>query len=596
MQKFTTCLEAALWFESQGCSVFPLEPRSKKPYAALLPDHSWKEFQTRRATPEEIRHWFAVAPDANLALVCGSISGVIVIDVDGEEGQKWFQENVPAKPNLFQYTSSKSKFHAFYKHPGAHVRVAPSVAVVNQIDVRGDASYVVIAPSIHPTGAQYSLSALHGFTGMDSLVPVPDVKLSRDSSGEYHSAPAMTFDGLIEGDVEAGSRNSTLTSICGRLYGKGMSTEEVVLYAHAWNSQHCKPPLPQREVETIARSMSHTHGNNNPHMLNAGGVAHWVKTNNGEFTIADVYRDLNIKQASDKEKCRQELAELVRLGVIEVCGKKAGTYRKCVRHLDIIDLDEQQEEPLPFWLPFHLDRYCDIRPGNIIVVAGETNSGKTGFLFNIMAMNRERYKFNYLSSEMTAGEIKARIQRYNWPISEWKQFAQFVQRSSNYHDAIDPDGINIIDFLEVYEDFSKIGADIKKIFDKLRKGIAIIAIQKKKGEDFGRGGEFTLEKARLGISLFTHGRLPNGIIGSAKITKCKNYKPGYNPEGKEAFYKFLEGYWYDTEPIKQACDFTGKLRFYGDKERRKLIESLDAYCKSVDDQQYQTGYAESYYE
>ena len=594
MQSFSNCLEAALWFESQGCSVFPLEPRSKKPYASILPGHSWKEFQERRATPDEIRHWFSIAPDANLALVCGSISGIVVIDVDGEDGQKWFQENVPVKPNLFQYTSSKSKFHAFYKHPGAHVRIAPSVAVVNQIDVRGDASYVVIAPSVHPTGAQYSLKALKGFSGMNSLVPVPDVKLSKNEAGEYQATPS-TFDAPVMEDVEKGARNSSLTSMCGSLYARGLSADEVVVLAHQWNNQHCKPPLPGHEVDVIARSMANTHGNNNPHMLNAGGVQHWVKTNNGEFTIADIYRDLNVKLSSDKERCRQELAELVRLGVIEPYGKKAGTYRKCVRQLDIIDLDEQQEEPLPFWLPFHLDRYCDIRPGNIIVVAGETNSGKTGFLFNIMAMNRGRYRFNYLSSEMTSGEIKARLAHYNWPISEWKEFVQFVQRSSDYHDAIDPDGINIIDFLEVYEDFSKIGADIKKIFDKLRKGIAIIAIQKKKGEDYGRGGEFTLEKARLGISLFTHGRLPNGIIGSAKITKCKNYKPGYNPEGKEAFYKFLNGYWYDTEPIKQACEFTGKLRFYDEKSRRKLIDSLEEYCKAVDEEQYQYGH-ESYYE
>lgn len=572
----TTCLDMALWLASQGCSVFPLEPRSKRPFASILPDHSWKEFQSRRATPDEIKRWFEVAPDANLALVCGSISGVVVIDVDGEKGKEWFKEHAPVKPNVFQFTSSKHKFHAFYKHPGPDVRVSPSVAVVEEIDVRGDGSYVVIAPSIHPSGAQYSLRAGTGFTGFDNLIPVPDFPLERERP--------QTTPAALDSDVEAGARNSTLTSVCGRMYAKGLTVDEVVTYAHAWNSAHCNPPLTDREVDTIARSMSRTHGSNNPEMLNAGGVENWVKAASGEFSVADIYRDLNLKVASDKEKVRSTLAELERIGVIEKFGSKAGVYRKKDRKLDIINLDEVQSEPLRMWLPFKLDECCDIRTGNVVVVAGETNSGKTGLLFNLMAMNRDR-RWNYLSSEMTADEIKQRVAPFG-SVEEWKGIAQFVQRSRDYHDAIDPDGFNIVDFLEVYEDFSKVGANIKKIFDRLRNGVVFIALQKKKGELFGRGGEFTLEKARLGISLFTHGRLPNGIFGSAKITKCKNYKPGMNPEGKECFYKLAQGYYYDTSPEPTVPTFDGRLRFWDEHKRKQIITDIEAYCQRLDDEQH----------
>lgn len=570
----TTCLEMALWLESQGCSVFPLEPRSKRPFASILPDHSWKEFQSRRATPSEIKRWFEIAPDANLALVCGSISGVVVIDVDGEKGQAWFKEHAPVKPNLFQFTSSKHKFHAIYRHPGQDVRVAPSVAVVDEIDVRGDGSYIVVAPSIHPSGAQYSLRAGDGFAGFSSLVPVPDFPLERERP---QTPPAA-----LDSDVEAGARNSTLTSVCGRMYAKGLTVEEVVTYAHAWNMQHCNPPLHDREVDTIARSMSRTHGAKNPEALNAGGVENWVRSTSGEFSVADIYRDLNLKVASDKEKVRATLSELERIGVIEKFGSKAGAYRKKDRKLDIINLDEVQSEPIKMWLPFKLDEYCNVRPGNVVVVAGETNSGKTGFLFNLMAMNRQ-YKWNYLSSEMTADEIKQRIKPFG-SVEDWKDTAQFVQRSRDYHDAIDPDGMNIVDFLEVYEDFSRVGTHIKQIFDRLRNGVVFIAVQKKKGEIFGRGGEFTLEKARLGISLFTHGRLPNGIFGSAKITKCKNYKPGMNPEGKECFYRMLQGYYYDTSPAGDIPLLDGRLRYWDEHKRKKMIGDIELHCQRLDDE------------
>ena len=128
------------------------------------------------------------------------------------------------------------------------------------------------------------------------------------------------------------------------------------------------------------------------------------------------------------------------------------------------------------WLPFKLDECCDIRPGNVVVVAGETNSGKTGLLFNLMAMNRH-YTWNYLSSEMTADEIKQRIKPFG-SVEDWKDVAQFVHRSRDYHDAIDPDGMNIVDFLEVYEDFSRVGTHIKQIFDRLRNGVVFIGFQK----------------------------------------------------------------------------------------------------------------------
>lgn len=65
----------------------------------------------------------------------------------------------------------------------------------------------------------------------------------------------------------------------------------------------------------------------------------------------------------------------------------------------------------------------------------------------------------------------------------------FVERSSNFADAIDPDGINIIDFpFEVHDNFYAIGAEIKKIFDALKGGVVFIAIQKRTGEMFERDG------------------------------------------------------------------------------------------------------------
>lgn len=578
---FARCLESALWLQSMGCSVIPLAPKSKRPLARALPNGKWEEFQQRAATPEEIRRWFEIEPEANIALVCGEVSGLVAMDVDGSQGQEWFKGHMP-RPNWYQQTSAKNKFHAFYRHPGGGVRIPPSVKLVNdEIDVRGDGSYVVFAPSIHPSGAVYSIHALDGFDGISSLVALPDIQLEKQEDGKYKVLSTSSSLPESNTDVEKGGRNQAITSLCGRMYAKGLNLEEVSLYVSAWNDRHCKPPLAEKEVDTIVRSMFSTHGNRNPQRLNAGGVARWVSMSSGEFCIADVYRDMGIVRAEDKDACQRDIQYLVFKGEIELCGKRSGWYRKRDTQLEIIDLNVEESPALDLWLPFGLHRMCYVQPRNIIMIAGETNAGKTGLLFNFCFMNRFKHKVRYLSSEMTPNEIKDRIKRFGIPQTDWDKFTTFVQRSGNFHDAIDPDGINIIDFLEVYEDFSKIGSDIKKIFDHLHKGIAIITIQKKKGEAFGRGGEFTLEKARIGISLYSHGKLPNGIIGSAKVTKCKNYVSGFNPEGKELFFKLTDGYFYDTSKVEEVEGLRSGFQFLKDSDRKKIIDSIEGYCKSV---------------
>lgn len=569
------CLSMALWLLEQGCSVIPIAPRTKKPCSAVLPDGEWREFQTRQATEHEVRAWFATKPDINIALVCGVVSGVVAVDVDGEKGQEWFKAQMP-KPNLFQFTSSKHKFHAFYKHPGNGVRIPPCVKLVDEIDIRGDGSYVVFAPSVHPSGALYELRKMAGFTDFSSLVAMPDLPMRKNDKGDYE----WTGDNpVLEGfplEASQGNRNDTLTRVCGRMYARGCSMQEVMLAAQGWNQACCSPPLPSHEVETVVKSIGRTHAGRNPEALNAGAVERWVKMTQGEFTIADIYRDLNLTGSTEKGQVRHEVKQLVNRGILETCRGRNGWYRHKDNSVTVIDLEAPEEPQVKMWLPFNLHRDVIIHQKNIVIVAGETNSGKTGFLFNLAFMNMYQHHFNYFTSEMTGSEIKNRITSFGKPMEDW-QNVSFIERGSNFQDVIDPDGINIIDFLEIHDKFYAVGDEIRRIFESLRTGVVFIAMQKRTGELLARGGEFTLEKARLGLSLFTHGRLPDGIVGSVKVTKAKHFYPGRNPEGKEQFYTLTRGYLYDDAPLKNIYD--RGLKFYTKKERERNIGILEHYCK-----------------
>ena len=570
-----TARDMALWLASEGCAVMPLEPRSKVPHKTLLPivndKVTWKPYIDRHPDADEINRWFDIYPNINIGLICGTTSGIVAIDVDGVEGQKFFQENFSpvCKPNLFQTTSTEYKFHAIYKIPQG-VTIHPTVKKIHdEIDVRGEHSYIVVAPSIHPSGAQYRLYSYGDFNGIKSLKELPDIKLPSPQSVEKEIA--------FDEDIPEGQRDDTLTRLTGQFFGRGFKKDDVLLHIHAINESRCKPPLPEKQVTKIVDSVYRMHREHNFYALNADGISNWInQQGDKEFTIDDAMRQLNAIRRDDKAIILEAINRGLETGVLERPTGRANTYRKTTS-IERIDITTEDCIPeIKLYLLFQLERCLKIQPKNIILVAGESNSGKTAFLFNLVYINQNIQKFRYITSEMTKEEIQARISKFGMSAYDFSKFCEFYACCRDYSAAIDPDGINIIDFLEVYDNFSRIGEEIKKIFDKLRSGIAIIAIQKKRGETYGRGGEFTIEKARLAISLFTHGRLPDGIIGSMKIVKCKNFRGEKNPEGQEIFYQLTKGYIYNVNPVRDWYK-----KYYSEKERNEMIRDIETYCTSV---------------
>ena len=82
-------LTAALDYCKRGFSVIPIIPKDKKPLIR------WEEYQTRRATEDEIKEWWAKWPDANGGIVTGTVSGLVVIDIDSVEAKEKLKDRLP---------------------------------------------------------------------------------------------------------------------------------------------------------------------------------------------------------------------------------------------------------------------------------------------------------------------------------------------------------------------------------------------------------------------------------------------------------------------------------------------------------------------
>ncbi len=137
--------------------------------------------------------------------------------------------------------------------------------------------------------------------------------------------------------------------------------------------------------------------------------------------------------------------------------------------------------------------------GNIGIIAGSPNSGKTAFLLNFIRLNQNKHKIHLFSSEGGKEELRQRISKFDYPLDSWKFSAW--ERAGDFADVIKPDDINVIDYLEIHDEFYKIGGIIKSISDRLKNGFALIALQKNNGRDEGLGGSRGLEKPRLYLSM-----------------------------------------------------------------------------------------------
>ena len=89
MARSNQLLASALKYCELGLSVIPLW-KNKKPHLS-----EWTQYQTRRATEQEIRSWWTEWPDACIGIVTGKISGITAVDADSEAGRQAVNEFIP---------------------------------------------------------------------------------------------------------------------------------------------------------------------------------------------------------------------------------------------------------------------------------------------------------------------------------------------------------------------------------------------------------------------------------------------------------------------------------------------------------------------
>src|SRR5262245_36534311 len=145
----TPMLEAARQYRSLGLSVIRVG-QDKKPLI------EWKVFQDEPAHTDQIDEWWTTWPTANVGAVTGKVSGLVVLDADGPEGLESLKAlGTPATTWLQRTGRVEGGWQQFFQHPGAQITIGNRAGLRPGLDVRGDGGYVVLPPSLHPSGRRY---------------------------------------------------------------------------------------------------------------------------------------------------------------------------------------------------------------------------------------------------------------------------------------------------------------------------------------------------------------------------------------------------------------------------------------------------------
>jgi hypothetical protein len=275
----------------------------------------------------------------------------------------------------------------------------------------------------------------------------------------------------------------------------------------------------------------------NPNL--AAKIRDYIDTNNGVFTAYQLCSDLGIKEPHDRTNVRKILSRLTGT-LIQPHGNQAGCYRVIRGEIENMDLSSTEDEELDLWLPLDLHNYVRIMPGNEIVATGDPDAGKTAFLLRTIRQNLEKWDCHYFNSEMGSYELRKRLELFgDFPIGHPHFHA--YERSDSFEDVVKPGKyvLNVIDYLEISDEFYLISKYLAEIYKNLHGSVALIAIQKRsKNSDLPLGAQRALEKPRLAIALSAGNRNePN----RATILKCKNRKTEHSMIGRSRPFKLIAG-------------------------------------------------------
>ena len=355
-------IDEAVAYARLGYSVIPVHnivngncscgsPRCKA--KGKHPRFKWIKQQETPYTVAELIEIWEKHPKANVGIVTGRVSNLVVLDIDGEEGLKSLSsvglpfEDLPTSPTVNTGGGGK---HVYYRYP-EDSEFLTKASVLPKVDIRGKGGFVVAPPSIHLSGNAYEWvegRSIYGIDPVDADLELlfketPEVDNSKTGKGTHW------YDRLISG-VNEGSRNESATRLAGRYIQKGISQIEVKFMLNAWNTTNI-PPLSESEISQVIKSV--TKKDNEASGL--GDLAQWIN-DTLEMQISSVKRitgddprviiefdegtaNISTAQLLSPKSFQQAIAEATKTVTRKLSGKTIPTHDQLAQAILKVSVD-----------------------------------------------------------------------------------------------------------------------------------------------------------------------------------------------------------------------------------------------------------------
>jgi DNA-binding transcriptional ArsR family regulator len=233
----------AIEYVNNGWSILPVKPEEKRPFMT-----NWLQYTHSRASKETVESWFKSLSGAGIGVVTGKISNMVVLDVENYCPTP-IEELLKRYPTQLYSRTGSGGYHLFYQYPTNVLKVSNRVGIFEGADLRADGGFIVLPPTIHPSGGRYEWVS-RGIPG-----PFPKALLDIESQPRVQSEGWITES--LRGTSEGG-RNDTCARLAGYFFKKGLNYDIVEALLLEWNERN-DPPLPVHEVRTTIKSIERSH-------------------------------------------------------------------------------------------------------------------------------------------------------------------------------------------------------------------------------------------------------------------------------------------------------------------------------------------------
>lgn len=245
--------------------------------------------------------------------------------------------------------------------------------------------------------------------------------------------------------------------------------------------------------------------------ISTANVREFLKKIQGrEITLTAIRKEFNILPGTKSfDSIRNIMFQLAEQRIVRPTGRNDGSYKVVTEVRQVQVFGVQRERRPPFNLKFPKDfekgmemdfaEHIVIREGDLILIGGVSNFGKTTLAMNICGENIDCNPI-LMGNEYTTpnGEPTPRFLNrldnmdwVEWTNGEKDKFVLLPVRE-DYAEHIVKDKINIIDWVNVPAGESYL---ISPIMDGMKReigsGIIIMVEQKSQGSDMVRGGQFS---------------------------------------------------------------------------------------------------------